>query len=300
MRAKLPDLLANGRPILADGAMGTMLFSMGLEQGGSPESWNLEHPDRVRSVHRGYIEAGSQIIMTNSFGANRERLALHDLSARAREINLAAAHLARAEADAAPRLVVVAGDIGPTGSILAPLGELSFEDAKSAFLEQANALVEGGIDLFWIETMYDLEEARAAVEASRSAAPDLPIIATMTFDTAGHTMMGVSPERAVSALQELGVEALGGNCGNGPGEIEGVLRSMQAPEQDVRIASKSNAGIPHLVGGEAVYDATPDLMAEHAIQARNLGAQIIGACCGSTPEHIRAMAAALDGEEGPA
>jgi 5-methyltetrahydrofolate--homocysteine methyltransferase len=275
-----------------------MLFSMGLEHGGSPESWNLEHPDRVRSVHRGYIEAGSQIIMTNSFGANRERLGLHDLSEQAREINLAAARLARAEADGAPHPVVVAGSMGPTGAILSPLGDLSYEDAKGAFLEQAGALVEGGIDVFWIETMYDLEEARAAVEASRTAAPELPIIATMTFDTAGHTMMGVSPGDAVAALHELGVDVLGGNCGNGPDEIERVLRSMQATGQEVLIASKSNAGIPHLVDGGAVYDATPEHMAEHAIQARKLGAQIVGACCGSTPEHVRAMAEALDREDG--
>ncbi|MFQ5944491.1 MAG: betaine--homocysteine S-methyltransferase [Anaerolineales bacterium] len=294
MRARLPDLLANGRPLLADGAMGTMLFSMGLEQGDSPELWNLEHPDRVRLVHRAYIEAGSQIIMTNSFGANRERLGLHGLSGRARELNFAAAQLARAEADAAAHPVLVAGSMGPTGSILEPLGELSFVDAVSAFQEQGSALVEGGIDVFWIETMFDLEEARAAVEACRTASAELPIFATMTFDTAGHTMMGVSPEDAVSALQKLGVQALGGNCGNGPGEIEGVLQSMQAQEPTAAIASKSNAGIPHLADGKAVYDATPEHMAEHAILARQLGAQIIGACCGSTPDHIRAMAAALE------
>jgi 5-methyltetrahydrofolate--homocysteine methyltransferase len=142
--------------------------------------------------------------------------------------------------------------------------------------------------------MYDLEEVRAAVEACRTAEPDLPIIATMTFDTAGHTMMGVSPNAAAAALQEMGVYALGGNCGNGPAEIEGALQSMRAAEREIFITAKSNAGVPHLVGGVPVYDATPEHMAAHVLRAKELGAQIIGACCGSTPDHIRAMAAALE------
>jgi len=296
MRTSLPDLLVNGRPILADGAIGTMLFSLGLEQGRAPELWNLEHPDRVRSVHRGYIEAGSQIILTNSFGGNREILALHDLSDRAHELNLAAARLARLEADASPRAVVVGGSMGPTGGMMVPLGELTFEAARAAFLEQAAALAEGGVDAFWIETMYDLEEVRAAVEACRTIAPDLPIVATMTFDTAGRTMMGVAPDSALAALHEMGVFALGGNCGNGPAEIEGALQSMQATGQEVLIIAKSNAGMPHLIDGVPVYDATPEDMALHALRAKELGAQIIGACCGSTPDHIRAMAEALQME----
>ena len=179
---------------------------------------------------------------------------------------------------------------------MVPLGELTFEAARAAFLEQAAALVEGGVDAFWIETMYDLEEVRAAVEACRTIAPDLPIVATMTFDTAGRTMMGVAPDSALAALHEMGVFALGGNCGNGPAEIEGALQSMQAADQEVLITAKSNAGMPHLIDGVPVYDATPEDMAVHALRAKELGAQIIGACCGSTPEHIRAMAEALQME----
>lgn len=293
MRTTFSDLIKDKGPILADGAMGTMLFSMGLESGGSPELWNLERPDQVRQVHRGYIEAGSQIILTNSFGGNRERLALHYLANRVHEINLAAAKLARLEADVAPHPVAVAGSIGPTGGFLEPLGDLSFDRLREAFREQASALAEGGVDVFWIETMYDLEEVRGAVEACRMADPDLAIVATMTFDTAGRTMMGVAPEHAAEALQELGVIALGGNCGNGPGEIEGALHAMQGANPKVGVIAKSNAGIPHLADGLPVYDASPEQMAAHARRAQELGARIIGACCGSTPAHIRAMAKVL-------
>jgi 5-methyltetrahydrofolate--homocysteine methyltransferase len=205
--------------------------------------------------------------------------------------------LARLEANAAPHPVAVAGSLGPTGGILAPLGDLTIESARAAFLEQASALAEGGVDAFWIETMYDLEEVKAAVEACLAADPDLPVVATMTFDTAGRTMMGVAPDHAVAALQEMGVYALGGNCGNGPEEIEGVLESMRHAEPQVLVTAKSNAGVPHLVGGVPIYDATPEHMAAHAQRAKAAGARIIGACCGSTPDHIRAMADALQEED---
>ncbi len=293
MHTTLQDLLAAGTPVVADGGMGTMLFSLGLEQGASPELWNVDHPDRIRSVHRGYIEAGAQIILTNSFGGNRVRLGTHDLAGRAAELNTAAARLARAEADAAPQPVVVGGSMGPTGQMLAPMGALSFEDAVAAFAEQARALVEDGVDVLWIETMSDLEEVRAAHTACRQAAPDVPVVTTMTFDTKGRTMMGVTPERALSTLGEFGVIALGANCGNGPDEIEGVIEKMRAAGPDVPLVAKANAGLPHMVDGVAVYDATPDVMAGYARRVREHGAQIIGACCGSTPDHIRAIAQAL-------
>jgi len=293
MRTTLQDLLAAGTPVVADGGMGTMLFSLGLAQGDSPELWNMDHPDRIRSVHRGYIEAGAQIILTNSFGGNRIRLGRHDLVGRAAELNAAAARLARAEADAVPQPVVVGGSMGPTGQMLAPMGTLSFEDAVEAFAEQARALVEGGVDVLWIETMSDLEEVRAAHTACRQAAPDVPVVTTMTFDTKGRTMMGVTPERALSTLGEFGVIALGANCGNGPDEIEGVIEKMSAAGPAVPLIAKANAGLPRMVDGAAVYDATPDVMADYARRVREHGAQIIGACCGSTPDHIRAIAQAL-------
>ncbi len=293
MQITLQALIERGRPIVADGGMGTMLFAMGLERGTSPELWNVTRPDDVRSIHRQYIEAGAEIILTNTFGGTRYRLGSHDLGERAGELNRAAAELARAEADAVPHPVVVGGSMGPTGQMLAPLGTLAFEDASAAFEEQARALVAGGVDVLWVETMSDLEEVRAAVEGARKAAPDTPIVATMTFDTKGRTMMGVTPERALEALHDLGVLALGGNCGNGPDEIEGVIGKMHAAGEGVTLIAKANAGLPHMEGDVTVYDATPEDMAAYALRVQSLGARIVGACCGSTPEHIRAIAGAL-------
>ena len=293
MKASLQDLLAANQTVLADGAMGTMLFALGLVSGESPELWNVEHADRVRSVHRAYIEAGSQIVLANTFGCNRVRLGTHDLEARAVELNEAGARNARAEADAAGHPVVVAGSMGPTGQMLAPYGTLEFDEAADAFAEQAQALIAGGVDVLWVETMADLEEVRAAVEGCRRAAPDFPIVTTMTFDSHGRTMMGVTPVRALESLQPLRVIALGGNCGNGPDEIEAVITNMHAAAPDVVLVAKANAGLPRLTDAGAVYDATPEDMAHYALRVRDLGARVIGACCGSSPDHIRAMAAAL-------
>lgn len=288
----LESLLASSEYLLADGAMGTTLMAAGLEHGDPPEEWNVLHPDRVRAVHRSYIEAGSRIILTNSFGGSRFRLKLHGLQDRVAELNRAAAEVARAEADAAPHQVAVVGSMGPTGELIEPLGTLTPEEAREGFAEQAAALAEGGIDVFWIETMSDLKEVQAAVEGARSVS-DLPVVTTMTFDTRGHTMMGVSPAEALEALREFNPIALGGNCGNGPAEIEGVIEAMRAADSGAVLVAKSNAGVPELVNGEVTYRGTPEIMAKHAVRVRELGARIIGACCGSTPEHIRAMAEAL-------
>lgn len=293
MKTTLQELLASDGLIITDGAMGTMLFAKGLANGEAPELWNVEQPDKVRSIHRSYIEAGSQIILTNTFGGNRLRLEFHGVGGRAPELNAAAARLARAEADAADRPVLVTGSMGPSGSILAPYGVLEFDEAVDVFAEQAGALVEGGVDILWIETMSDLEEVRAAIEGCRRAAPGFPIAATMTFDTHGRTMMGVTPEQALETLNEMGVAALGGNCGNGPGEIEAVIRKMHATNPALVLIAKSNAGLPHMEDDGPVYDATPEVMAEYALKVHDLGARIIGACCGSTPDHIRAMVQAL-------
>jgi 5-methyltetrahydrofolate--homocysteine methyltransferase len=296
MQTSLENLLGSSNPVLADGAMGTMLFELGLQHGDPPERWNLEHPDRVQQVHQDYIDAGAQIILTNSFGANRILLGRYNLDDQAEQINLVAAQLARTAADATPDPVVVGGSMGPTGAMMEPLGDLTYEAALAGFEEQADALAEGGVDVFWIETMYDIEEVRAAVQGCKSVASDLPVVATMTFDTAGHTMMGVSPEAAAEALMEMGVIALGGNCGNGPEEIHSVIRAMHGSQPDLVLTAKSNAGVPHLVDGIAAYDATPEHMAEYALQALEEGAQIIGGCCGSTPAHVRSMAEALQRE----
>jgi 5-methyltetrahydrofolate--homocysteine methyltransferase len=286
-------LLAEGGPIVADGAMGTMLFAAGLQFGDPPEVWNLSQPELVRRIQRGYLEAGSRIVMTNTFGGNRLRLRLHGLEGRVAELNRTAAILLRTEVDSAGGRALVAGDIGPTGEIMAPLGTLAEEEAVEVFAEQAAALVAGGVDVIWIETMSHLSEIKAAIQGVRQASAGIPIIATMTFDTRGHTMMGVSPEAAVAALAAWGADAIGGNCGNGPDELLPVIERMHAVAPDVVLVAKSNAGMPELVDMRAVYRADPAMMAEAAVGFRNAGARIIGACCGSTPAHLAAMAAAL-------
>jgi methionine synthase I (cobalamin-dependent) len=280
--------------LLADGAMGTMLIARGLARGNPPEMWNLERPDDIAEVHRGYIEAGAQIILTNSFGGNSLRLKLHRQQDQSRALNRSAAMIARSQADAASENVLVGGSMGPTGMLLQPLGELTFEKAIASFELQAAALLEGGVDLIWIETMSALEEVRAAVEGSRRVDPDVPIVATMTFDTHGHTAMGVSPEAAVKSLLELDVTAVGANCGNGPQEIESVIAKMHANRPQAMLVAKSNAGKPRVEGDRTVYDATPQVTADHAQRVFELGARIIGACCGSTPEHVRAMRQSLE------
>jgi len=270
-----------------------MLFAAGLQFGDPPEVWNLSHPDVVRRIQRGYLEAGSRILLTNTFGGNRLRLGLHGLQDRVAELNRTAAILARAEVDAAGGRALVAGDIGPSGEIVAPLGTLAYEVAVDAFAEQAAALVAGGVDLIWIETMSDLQEIRAAIEGVRRTASGIPVIATMTFDTRGHTMMGVSPEQAVEALAAWGADAIGGNCGNGPDEMLAVIERMHAVAPDTLLVAKSNAGMPELVDMQAVYRADPETMADQALAMRRAGARIIGGCCGSTPAHLAAIAGIL-------
>ncbi|HTS14663.1 MAG TPA: homocysteine S-methyltransferase family protein [Candidatus Sulfotelmatobacter sp.] len=293
MRDRWQALLDEGGPILADGAMGTMLFAAGLQFGDPPEVWNFDQPDIVRRIHRGYLDAGSRVVMTNTFGANRARLGMHGLEGRVAEINRTAAVLLRSEVTAAGGRALVAGDIGPTGEIMAPLGTLEPAEAVDIFAEQAAALVAGGADVLWIETMSDLAEITAAVEGARRAAPDVPLITTMTFDTRGHTMMGVSPEQAVQALTALHVDAIGGNCGNGPEEMIPVVARMHAAVPGALLVAKSNAGMPELVDMRAVYRSEPAEMARQACAMHDAGARLIGGCCGSTPEHLAAMAAAL-------
>jgi 5-methyltetrahydrofolate--homocysteine methyltransferase len=291
--ARWQALLDEGCPILADGAMGTMLFLNGLQFGDPPEVWNLTQPDVVRRIHRGYLEAGSRILLTNTFGGNRLRLGLHRLEARVVELNQTAAILLRSEVEAAGNRALVAGDIGPSGAIMAPMGTLDYAEAVDVFAEQAGALVDGGVDLIWIETMSDLTEINAAIEGVRKVAPGIPLITTMTFDTRGRTMMGVTPEQAVEALAAWGADAIGGNCGNGPDEILPVVSKMRAAAPGVLLVSKSNAGMPELIDMRAVYRASPQTMAIAAAEIQAAGARIVGACCGSTPDHLRAMNAAL-------
>jgi 5-methyltetrahydrofolate--homocysteine methyltransferase len=291
--ARWRAVLAEGRPILADGAMGTMLFASGLQFGDPPEAWNVSHPEVVRRIHRGYLDAGSRIVMTNTFGGNRLRLRLHNLDSRVDELNRTAAILLRAEVDAAGGRALVAGDIGPSGEIMAPLGTLDADEATDVFRQQAAALIAGGVDVIWIETMSHLSEIEAAIRGARQASPTIPIIATMTFDTRGHTMMGVSPEQAARALLAAGADAIGGNCGNGPDELLPVIEKMHVVAPDAVLVAKSNAGMPELIDLRAVYRADASTMAEAGLGFRTAGARIIGACCGSSPAHLAAMAEAL-------
>jgi 5-methyltetrahydrofolate--homocysteine methyltransferase len=289
----IQSLLEKSPYILADGAMGTMLFAAGLGQGGAPELWNVEHPENVAAVHRAYMEAGSRLLLTNTFGGTRHRLSLHGLQDRVVELNRAAVKILRQVVDDSGVEALVAGDIGPSGGVLLPYGTMTYEEVLDGFAEQAAALVEGGVDLIWIETMADLEEVRAAVEGVRRISADIPVVTAMTFDTHGRTMMGVTPEKAAATLASFGVVALGGNCGNGVEEIITVVEKMHDVAPDAILVAKANAGIPKLVGGRPVYQATPADMADYAVKAYAAGARIIGACCGSTPAHIQTITESL-------
>ena len=284
--------LAAGEIVVGDGAMGTMLQASGLTDGGAPERWNVTQADVVKAIYRGYAEAGSQIITTNTFGGTSARLKMHGLQENVREFNRAGAQLARDVADEFGALV--AGDIGPSGELIEPVGPLSMADAQAMFAEQIAGLVEGGVDFILIETMSHLNEVEAAVRAAQQVAPQLPIAATLSFDTNFHTMMGVSPRQAVETLAAWGVRVIGANCGNGPAEIETVMTQMaQHRPEGVYLMAQANAGLPRYKAGVISYDGTPDVMADYAVRLRGLGINVIGACCGSTPAHIAAMAQAL-------
>jgi len=291
---KFQQLLASrSGPILADGAMGTQLFAAGLQFGDPPETWNVIHPEVIRGIQRRYIQAGADIVLTNTFGGTRFRLAMHNLQSRVADLNRTAAILLRAEIEASGRNVLVAGDIGPSGEILAPLGTLEYAEAVDGFAEQAKALIGGGADVIWIETMSSLEEVKAAMEGTRRISADIPLITTMSFDTHGRTMMGVTPEEALKTLTEWGAAAVGANCGNGTDELLAAIIRMNAAGPKVPLVAKSNAGMPELVNQKAVYRATPEVMGHYALDVYKAGARIIGACCGSTPDHIHAMSETL-------
>jgi 5-methyltetrahydrofolate--homocysteine methyltransferase len=297
----LQNLLDSKDVLLADGAMGTSLFALGLETGGSPELWNVDHADRITGVHAGFIAAGSDIVLTNTFGANRYRLKLHGAEDRAAELNIAGAQAARRAADGAGRKVLVAGSMGPTGEIFQPVGSLSEEEGREAFAEQARALAEGGADLLWVETVSAAEEVRAAVAGCAPAG--LPIVVTMTFDTQGRTMMGLTPEAAMELAHGLKppLAAFGANCGIGPAQlVDSILSLSAAAVPGDIIVAKGNCGIPEYRDGAICYSGTPEIMAAYARLARDAGARVIGGCCGTSPEHVKAMAEALSaGGAGP-
>jgi methionine synthase I (cobalamin-dependent) len=289
MEIAFREKLDAGGVLILDGAMGTMLQASGLEEGDMPEVWNLRHPERILAVHLGYLAAGSDIIAANTFGGNRiklERAGKADICA---DSNRAAVALAK---QAAGGQAYVAGDIGPTGELLEPFGALSVDDAIGAYAEQAALLAEEGVDLFLIETMSDLEEARAAITAIRRVS-DLPIICSMSFDMGGRTMMGATPARTAAVFSDLGIDAFGANCGLGPEEMELVVREMLEAKPQAVIIAQPNAGMPELEQGRAVYSATPETMGVYARRFAAMGVRLIGACCGSDPTYIAAMAQAV-------
>ena len=289
-------LLSEKTTLLADGATGTNFFKMGLQSGDAPELWNVDYPDRVASHYQSFIDAGSDIVLTNTFGGTRYRLKLHSAEHRVHELNHAAAAILRKVVERCDRDIVVAGSIGPSGEILAPLGSLQHEDAIDAFAEQALALEAGGCDVLWIETMSSREEVECAVKGAQRAS--LPIVFTMSFDSNGRTMMGVGAHDVMQLNSQLGVHACGTNCGIGASEVVITIANLRAckpnPDEDVILVAKANCGIPEFVDGEIVYNGTPEIMARYAVMARDAGARIVGGCCGTTPVHVMAMREALD------
>ena len=288
----LSRLLAERDWILADGATGTQLFNMGLSAGEPPELWNVDHPDRIRRLYSDAVEAGSDLFLTNSFGGNASRLKLHDAQDRVFELNRLAAEIGREVADASGRTVFVAGSMGPTGDIMAPMGTLTHESAVEMFHEQAEGLKAGGADVLWSETISAPEELKAASEAAKLA--DMPWCGTMSFDTAGRTMMGLTSAGLAALAGRLAQKplAFGANCGVGSSDL---LRTVLGFEgTNIPVIAKGNAGIPKYHDGHIHYDGTPELMADYACLARDSGATIIGGCCGTTPDHLRSMRAALE------
>jgi 5-methyltetrahydrofolate--homocysteine methyltransferase len=299
MSDRLTALLETRPWLLADGATGTNFFAMGLQHGDAPEIWNLERPDDVVRHYRSFIDAGSDIVLTNTFGGTANRLKLHKAEDRVFEINRAAAELLhRAAREAGREEIIVAGSMGPTGDLFEPLGPLTIEAGARAFEEQARGLAAGGADLAWIETMSSVDEVRAAVQGASAAG--LPYVVTLSFDTNGRTMMGVTPAQLAELAHELEPRPLGfgGNCGTGASELMAAMLNLESArgEGDVLVA-KSNCGIPQYVDGEIEYSGTPELMADYARLALDAGVRIIGGCCGTSPDHVRAMRAALEAHE---
>ncbi len=298
MTAPLTDafstMLKTHDVILADGATGTNLFNAGLQAGDAPELWNTDQPAKIRDLYQGAVSAGSDLFLTNTFGGNASRLKLHGAEGRVRELNRVGAELGREVADKAARTVVVAGSVGPTGEIMQPVGSLSHELAVEMFHEQADGLKEGGADVAWLETISAPEEYRAAAEAFALAG--LPWCGTMSFDTAGRTMMGLTSADMVKMIEELDNPplAFGANCGTGASDILRTVLGFVAQGTERPLISKGNAGIPKYVDGHIHYDGTPELMADYAVMARDSGARIVGGCCGTMPDHLRHMRDALD------
>jgi len=288
------NLLESEEPILADGAMGTILHERGIRFDECFDDLNLRNPGLVAEIHRAYIDAGSQLILTNTFGANRYKLERHGLRDKLAEINAAGVELARRVVAASFREVLIAGDVGPLGVRLAPFGRVQPEDARRAFREQFQALFGAGVDLLVIETLSDLYEMREAIAAAREVTGDLPVVASMTFTRDDRTLLGDSPGKAARALAAFGADVLGINCSGGPNQLLRILREMRAAAPSGIFWVKPNAGWPEQMGGRIFYPASAEYFGDYALSFMREGAKVIGGCCGTTPEHIAAMRRALD------
>ena len=280
-------------PVLGDGAMGTQLNLRGIGFDQCFDALNLDNPALVAEIHRDYIQAGSQIIQTNTFGANHFKLAAHDLADQVQAINQAGVELARRAVLASFKEVLVAGDVGPLGVRLRPFGKVQAEQAQVAFAEQIEALCQSGVDLLILETFTDLQELLEAVKAARQVC-DLPVVASMTYTRDDRTLLGDSPVKVATTLAEAGVDVIGVNCSGGPAQIWRILRQMHAAVQHPRFSAMPNAGWPEQVGGRIKYPASADYFGEYALAFYQAGAVLIGGCCGTTPQHIAAMRQALE------
>ena len=267
---------------------------MGLSSSDAPKLWNETDPDKIKALYKGSVDAGSDLFLTNSFGSNRSRLKLHGAENRATELSRISTEIGREVADSSGRQVIVAGSVGPTGEIMEPMGPLSYSVAVEIFHEQAEGLKAGGADVAWVETISFGDEYRAAAEAFALA--DMPWVGTMSFDTAGRTMMGITSPGVVKLLAKIPNKqlAFGANCGVGASDLLHIVLGFSATGTQVPIVAKGNAGIPRYYDGHIHYDGTPELMADYATLAHDCGATIIGGCCGTTPDHLRAMRAALE------
>lgn len=278
--------------ILADGAMGTMLHAHGVGFDKCFDELNLTHPSVVAEIHRSYIEAGAQLIITNTFGANRFKLAKHGLQDHVLQINRASVDLAKRVVSASFRDVLVAGDVGPLGVRIAPFGRVQPEQARAAFAEQIQALADAGADLIVIETFSDLYEIREAIRAAKEVSA-LPVIASVTFTRDDRTVLGDDPMKVARALHEEGADVIGVNCSGGPAQLARILKQMSQAVPSARFWVKPNAGWPEQMGGRIMYPADAEYFGEYALSFREMGACIVGGCCGTTPQHIAAMRKAL-------
>jgi len=291
MNRFLETLNSSATPLLADGAMGTMLHARGFSFDRCFEELNLSDPQAVTGVHREYAAAGAQLILTNTFGANRYKLARHGLAEQVEAINRAGVELARR---AVPAGRFVGGDVGPLGVRLAPFGRIQPEEARLAFAEQIAALSAAGIDFLVLETMTDLYEVKAALRAARQVDPALPVVASMTFTRDDRTLLGDSPEKVARELAEAGADVVGVNCSGGPAQLLRLLKAMRQAAPQAALWVKPNAGWPEQVGGRIMYPADPEYFGDYALAFCEAGARIVGGCCGTTPAHIAAMRQALD------